>query len=61
MDGAHTQESAASLVASVRDAFPAATHPLVLVVAMADDKDARQVCVFVGMCKREAICEGWAP
>lgn len=43
MDGAHTRESAASLVASVRDAFPAATHPLVLVVAMAEDKDARQV------------------
>ena len=43
LDGAHTRESAASLVAAVRAAFPASTHPLVLVVAMAEDKDARQV------------------
>lgn len=31
LDGAHTRESAAALVASVREAFPAASHPLVLV------------------------------
>ncbi|KAF5837251.1 Mur ligase [Dunaliella salina] len=55
LDGAHTRESAASLVTSIRSAFPARTHPLVLVVAMAEDKDARQVLAELRRLQPKAV------
>jgi folylpolyglutamate synthase/dihydropteroate synthase len=42
LDGAHTPESAAALAAALREAFPWPT-PLALVVAMAGDKQHREV------------------
>lgn len=41
LDGAHTADSAAALAATLRAAFPA--EPVVLVVAMAGDKQHRDV------------------
>lgn len=42
LDGAHTPESAAALAAALRDAFPAPA-PLAFVIAMASDKEHREV------------------
>lgn len=41
LDGAHTEASAASLAATLRQAFP--DRPLALVLAMAGDKEHREV------------------
>jgi folylpolyglutamate synthase/dihydropteroate synthase len=41
LDGAHTADSAAALASAVREAFP--NQPLVLVLAMAADKEHREV------------------
>ena len=42
LDGAHTPEAAAALAAALRAAYP--TAPVALILAMAEDKDIRQVC-----------------
>ncbi|PRW57665.1 putative dihydrofolate synthetase isoform X2 [Chlorella sorokiniana] len=42
LDGAHTPESAAALARTLRQAFP--TAPVALVVAMAEDKQHREIC-----------------
>lgn len=46
LDAAHTAESAAALAATLRSAFP--TQPLVLLLAMAADKQHRCVMIATG-------------
>ena len=41
LDGAHTPASAQALVSTLREAFP--SEPVVLVVAIADDKDHKGI------------------
>lgn len=53
LDGAHTRESAAALRATLRDVFPG--HPLVLVVAMASDKEHRAVIDELRGCAAKAV------
>jgi folylpolyglutamate synthase/dihydropteroate synthase len=53
LDGAHTRESAAALTRSLRSAFP--TQPIVLVVAMAGDKDTRTVLGALRACHPTAV------
>ena len=52
LDGAHTADSAAALAATLRSAFP--DEPVVLVVAMAADKQHRCGCGC-----RVLACEHW--
>lgn len=53
LDGAHTPESAAALAATLRAAYPSATVALVL--AMAEDKEHREVCVELRALEPEVV------
>ena len=53
LDGAHTPAAAHALVATLAEAFP--DEPLVLVVAMAEDKDHRGILAAFREAKPQAI------
>ncbi|KAF6254308.1 FolC bifunctional protein [Scenedesmus sp. NREL 46B-D3] len=53
LDAAHTADSAAALASTLRTAFP--EQPVALVLAMAGDKQHREVCEALQCCRPSAV------